>query len=75
MIYPNQCQKDFGMVGRDYTKLYVSTCEIKCVQHIKRSNRLKDTAATTNSILYYLYINRFRESRSGKLKLHCAREN
>ena len=44
------------MVGTDYIEYYVSTCKIECDQSFKRSNRIKDTAAATNSILYYLFI-------------------
>ena len=47
-IYPNQCQKDFGMVGRDYIECYVSTCEIEWVSPIKRCNRIKNTANISN---------------------------
>lgn len=53
MIYRN---KDLCMVGTDYIEYYVSTCKIECDQSFKRSNRIKDTAAATNSILYYLFI-------------------
>ena len=56
MIYRNQCQKDFCMVGTDYIEYYVSTCMIECEQSFKHSNKIKDTAAATNSILYYLFI-------------------
>ena len=48
--------KNFSMVGRDYIVYYVSTCKIECEKSFKRSNRIKDTAAATNSILYYLFI-------------------
>ena len=56
MIYQNQCQQDFCMVGRDYIENYVSTCKIDCDQSFKRSNRIKDTVAATKSILNYLFI-------------------
>ena len=56
MIYQKQCQKDFCMVGTDYIEYYVSTCKIECDQSFKRSNKIKDTAAATNYILYYFFI-------------------
>ena len=59
MIYRNQCQKDFRMVGTDYIEYYVSTCKIECDQSFKRLNKIKDTAAATNSILYYLFIRKY----------------
>ena len=56
MIYQNQCQLGFCMVGRDYIEYYVSTCMIDCDESFKRSNKIKDTVAATKSILNYLFI-------------------
>ena len=55
MIYQNQCQKDFCMVGTDYIEYYVSTRMIDCDESFKRLNIIKDTVAATKSILNYLF--------------------